>query len=155
MSNTSQTFSIPVEVLGLPDIEVVKVILNREQQFIITVASTKKEISCHGCGKPTEPYGKGRTIQLRHLPILGKETYIEITPPRGRCSNCKDNVTTTQQASWYDRKSPHTKAYEKHILLSLINSTLSDVSIKENLGYQAIQAIIDRQVSSEIDWKKN
>ncbi len=152
--NVPQTFSIPVEVLGFPDVEVVKVVLNREQQFIITVASTKKDIPCQECGKPTEPYGKGRTIQLRHLPILGKETYIEITPPRGRCSNCKDNTTTTQQASWYDRKSPHTKAYEKHILLSLINSTLSDVSIKENLGYQAVQAIINRQISSEVEWRK-
>lgn len=154
MQNSPQTFSIPVEVLGLPDIELLKVELNREQQFIITVASTKKEIPCHECGKLTEPYGKGRTVQLRHLPILGKETYIEITPPRGRCPHCKDNTTTTQQANWYDRKSPHTKAYEQHVLFSLINSTLSDVSIKENLGYQAIQAIVDRKIATEINWKQ-
>lgn len=50
MSNTPQTLSIPVEVLALQDVEVIKVELDREKQFIITVASTKKEIPCHQFG---------------------------------------------------------------------------------------------------------
>lgn len=153
MQNTQATLSITAEILGLSNVEVTNVVLNRENQFIISVASTKNEILCHQCGRATEPHGKGRTIRLRHLPILGRQTFIEVTPPRGRCAFCDNNPTTTQQSDWYDRKSPHTKAYEKHILLSLINSTLADVSIKENLGYQAIQSIVDRQIESEVDWK--
>jgi transposase len=153
MSNSPQMLSITAEILGLSHIEVTKVELNRDNHFIITVASTKKEIPCHQCGRASEPYGKGRTIRLRHLPILGRQTFIEITPPRGRCTYCDDNPTTTQQANWYARKSPHTNAYEQHVLLSLINSTLVDVSIKEDVGYQAIQAIVDRQIETEIHWK--
>jgi len=152
MTNPAPTFSIPVEALGLQNVELIKVELNRANEFIITVASTKKEIPCHKCGHPTEPHGKGQTVRLRHLPILGKKTFIEITPPRGRCTHCDDNPTSTQQADWYDRKSPHTKAYEQHVLLSLINSTVMDVSIKEDLGYQAVEAIVDRQVAAEVNW---
>jgi len=39
-------------------------------------------------------------------------------------------------------------------MLSLVNSTVSDVSIKEDLGHHAIQSIIDRNIESEVDWKK-
>ena len=153
MQNSLSTFSIPVEALDICDVEIIKTELNRSGEFIITVASTKKEIPCHQCGRLTEPYGKGRTVQLRHLSIFGRKTFIEITPPRGRCPYCEKNPTTTQQADWYERKSPHTKAYEKHLLLSLINSTVSDVSIKEEVGYQAIQAVVDRQIETKVDWE--
>jgi len=153
MSNIQQTFSIPVEALGLSNIEIIKVVLNTKNEFIFTVKSTNEKIPCHRCGRPTEPHGTGQAIRLRHLPILGKKTYIEITPPRGRCSSCDDNPTTTQQANWYARKSPHTKAYEQHVLLSLVNSTITDVSIKEDIGYQSIQAMVDRQIATEVNWR--
>ena len=152
MSNSLQLPPIPVSVLGLSDVEVTNVEIDRFNQFIFTVVSTKSEIFCHCCGKLTQPYGKGRTVRLRHLPILGRKTYIDITPPRGRCPHCDGNPTTTQQADWYGRKSPQTKAYEQAVLMALVNSTLSDVSIKEDLGYQAIQSIIDRRIESEVNW---
>ena len=152
MGNSLQLPPIPVSVLGLSDVEVIKVEIDRSNQFIFTVVSTKSEIFCHCCGKLTQSYGKGRTIRLRHLPILGRKTYIEITPPRGRCPHCDGNPTTTQQADWYERKSPQTKAYEQAVLMALINSTISDVSIKEDLGYQAIQSIIDRRVETKVNW---
>lgn len=116
--------------------------------------STKKEIICRCCGKPIEPNGYSQTILLRHLPILGRKTFIEITPARGRCSHCDGNPTTSQKLDWYDRKSPHTKAYEKHILLSLVNSTIVDVSVKEDVGYKAIEAIVDRYICEKIDWSE-
>ena len=41
--------------------------------------------------------------------------------------------------------------YENHVLLQLVNSTVADVSIKENLGYDAVDGIID-YIGKEIDW---
>ena len=87
MQNSRPAFSIPVEALGICDVEIIKAELNRSHEFIVTVASTKKEIPCHQCGRLTEPHGKGRTVQLRHLYMFGKKTFIEITPPRG-CYSC-------------------------------------------------------------------
>lgn len=153
MTGSSQMLPITAEILGLKNVEVINIELNHANEFIITVSSTKKETPCHRCGRPTEPHGKGQTVRLRHLPILGKKTFIEITPPRGRCPHCDDNPTSTQLSEWYDRKSPHTKAYEQYVLLSLVNSTVMDVSIKEDLGYQAIEAIVDRHVDAEVNWR--
>ena len=63
-------------------------------------------------------------------------------------------MTSTQIVSWYDPRSSHTKAYEPQVLLGLINSTVQDVSVKEDLGYEAVMGIIDRHVQTQVNWKK-
>jgi transposase len=90
---------------------------------------------------------------MRHLPILGKKTFIELTPPRGICPSCDDHPTTTQTLPWHDRNAHFTKAYEQQILLSLINSTIADVGIKEELAASTVQRIVDKYISEKIDWK--
>ena len=45
-----------------------------------------------------------------------------------------------------------TKVYEKHILLALVNSTVQDVCLKEDRGYEAIMGIIQRYIQQEVDW---
>ena len=54
----------------------------------------------------------------------------------------------------YDPRSGHTKAYEQQVLLGLINSTVEDVRLKEDLGYEAVMGIIDRHVRTQVNWKK-
>ena len=136
-------FEIPLDI---EDVQIEQVEFTPTNEIIITVTSTVEGTQCHQCGKKiTVSHGCGREITLRHLPILGKPTYIRIKPKRYQCPDCGDHPTTTQKLSWYDSRSPHTKAYETHILLSLVNSTVVDVSIKEGLGYEAVQGIIDRE----------
>ena len=53
---------------------------------------------------------------------------------------------------WRERKSAHTKAYEKHILLELIGSTVEEVSIREGIGYEAVMGIVGRHMRDEVDW---
>jgi len=67
-------------------------------------------------------------MKLRHLPILEHNTYIELAPPRGICKKC--NKTTTQTLSWHKGHGRYTAPYEKYILLSMVNSTLADMSIR-------------------------
>jgi transposase len=121
-------------------------------EFIITVKSTNKEIKCKKCNNATDPHGYGRIIRLRHLPVFGHKTYIEISPARGICKNCDYHPTTTQNHDWYDSRSGYTKGYKQQILMLLVNSTISDVSIKEDLGYKAIEAVVDRYIDSEVNW---
>ena len=94
MNNKSEkSITIPAEVLGLSDVEIESVTTDlRARKITIRVVSTKNEILCRGCNQPTSPHGSGRLLRLRHLPILGKETTIEIIPRRGRCPHC-DGVT--------------------------------------------------------------
>ena len=83
---------------------------------------------------------------------IKEPTYIETSPARGICNKCDNHPTTTESSDWYNSGSSYTKAYEKHVILSLINSTISDVSMKEDLGYKAVEAIVDRYIESEVNW---
>lgn len=145
-------FEMPLDI---EDVEIESVEFKENGEIIITVTSTLEGTYCHRCGqKITDSYGDDREITLRHLSILGRPTYIQIRPKRYRCRSCSDRPTTTQKLSWYDARSPHTKAYETHVLLSLVNSTVEDVRIKEGLGYEAVMGIIDRHVSEKVDWSQ-
>lgn len=152
MKDMLQLPPIPSSILGLSDIRVEGAEINTRGEFIITVKNLNKEIKCRKCNSSTDPHGYARTVRLRHLPVFGHKTYIEITPSRGICRNCEDHPTTTQTTDWYSSGSSYTKAYEQQILLLLINSTISDVSTKEDLGYKAIEGIIDRYIETEVNW---
>lgn len=152
-SGTNKSLPISAEILGLSDVivEDVKIDL-AARKIIIYVRSTKEEILCRQCNRPTTPHGSGRPLQLRHLPILGKETTIEITPRRGRCPYCEGGPTTTQRLDWYDINSKFTKPYEQHLLFELVNSTVADVSRKEVVDYHALSRVIDKHIETEVDF---
>jgi transposase len=149
---TATTFPIEID---LPGVEIERVQLTREGSYEIRVSSTLAGSSCHKCGQPiTKPHGHDREIRLRHLPILGKETTIIIRLPRFQCLACPGKPTTTQQVAWHVRRSPHTTAYERHIILTLIGRTVEEVSLQEGIGYEAVMGIIRRHIQSEVDWDK-
>ena len=145
-----QAFEIPLDI---PGVEIEKVEVNKNGDIIITVRSTVEGVCCRKCGKKvTKRFGSCREIRLRHLSILGRKVYICIRPARYQCMDCDGNPTTTQRSSWYDERSPHTRAYEEHVLLELVNSTVEDVAIKEALGYEAVMGIIKRRIKDTVDW---
>jgi hypothetical protein len=41
-----------------------------------------------------------------------------------------------------------------HVILSLIGSTVEEVSLKEGLGYEAVMGIMRRHLESKVDWGK-
>jgi len=139
--------------LDIADVNIKSIEFTEEGEIFITITSTIQGTVCQSCGqKIFDFYGENREITLRHLSILGKPTYLKLRPQRYRCLHCKAQPTTTQKLAWYEPRSPHTRAYEHHILLGLVNSTVMDVSIKEGIGYEAVMGIIERQVSPEVDW---
>lgn len=141
------------ELLELKDVKVIGYKI-RNDAIYIQVESTKSEIPCKKCGNPTKPKGVGKEIKLRHLAVLGKASYITIKPKRGICKNCDDDPTTTQSLEWYEPNGRHTKYFADHLLFSLINRTVSDVSMKESVGYDAVEDVLNRRISHEINWKK-
>jgi transposase len=144
-------FEIPLDI---PDVTIEHVEIN-EQAIIITVKSTMKEGKCRKCGRPISKFhGHDKEVTLRHLSILGRKTYIRIRPVRYQCLRCTGNPTTTQKLSWYVPRSPHTKAYDEHILLVLINSTVEDVSLKEEIGYKAVEGLVNRYIERSVNWKR-
>jgi len=143
-------FEIPLDI---PDVEIENVELTKKGDIIIMVVSTVEGTHCHKCGREIrKPYGHGKMIKLRHLSILGMNVYIHIRPARYQCTHCAGKPVTTQTLNWYDPRSPHTKVYDNHILLEMVNSTVEDVSIKEGLGYEAVMGSLYRYIDTEVSW---
>ncbi|MCK5854678.1 MAG: transposase family protein [Sulfurovaceae bacterium] len=145
------TFSLPIELLKIPDIRIIEIDFNYNECIIIDVESINNETCCHHCGRKTEKTdGNEKPRLIRHLPIFSTETYLRISPKRCQC-DC--GAITIQTFSWYTPKSSCTSIYEDHLLLQIINSTISDVSIKEKIGYDLLKNIIDRKIDTSPDWK--
>ena len=154
-NNSVETLSLFTTLLNLADVEVTAIRHERNgREIVIVVKSICENVTCRKCGKPTCSHGLGRPLRLRHLSILGKETYIEITPKRGRCDDCDGRPTTTEQLDWYETNSKMTKPFEQHLLFELINSTVADVSRKENIDYHAVDNLINLYIESEIDFSQ-
>jgi transposase len=139
--------------LDIPDVTILETAINEQGDYIITVESTWQSTHCRQCGREISQFhGYDKWITLRHLSILGRRVYIKLQPKRYRCPYCDDGPTTTQQLEWYNARHGQTIAYEKHLLLQLVNSTLSDVSRKEAIGYEAVVGVLERYIDAEIDW---
>ena len=145
----SAAITIPVDI---PDVEVLGTEITSEKQLLIRVESKQATTGCGVCGRPLAcTFGHGQEIRLRHLAVLGLETYLLIRPKRGRCLACEGAPTTTQIVSWDEQRSPHTQADDEYLLKQLINSTIEDVSLKEQVGYDAVMGALNRQIETAID----
>lgn len=145
------TIEIPLDI---PDVTIEHIELDVQGDSIITVRSTLKGTICRKCGRRiTKGHGHDNAITLRHLSILGRKTSIRLCPARYTCLRCKGQPTTTQTLPWYVPRSPHTTAYNEHLLCELINSTVEDVSLKEDVGYKAVVGVIDRYLDTKVTWK--
>ena len=143
-------FSIPLDIA---DVRVLQTDLTQAGELILTVESTLDSTTCSRCGRTiTELHGTDKSRLLRHLPVLGHPLYLRIHPKRFRCPFCDDHPTTTQQLDWYDPQALHTKAYERHLIVQLVNSTLSDVVAKEDVAYDALLGLLDRWIAKTVDW---
>ena len=139
--------------LDIPDVEVLATEITTDGKVVIEVESQVETTRCGICDQEIGcHYGHGQEIELRHLSVLGMETYVRIRPRRGQCHDCLHEPTTTQVLSWYEPRSPHTKAYDEYLLKQLVNSTIEDVSLKENIGYDALVGALKRQIDVEVKW---
>ena len=143
--------SIPLDI---PDLRVLQTELTKDGELILTVESTLSSTTCRRCGRTiTERHGVDEPRLLRHLPSFGRVVYLRIRPKRFRCPWCDDHPTTTQQLDWYDPNALHTKAYERHLILQLVNSTITDVQAKEDVTYAALLGILDRWIATTVNWE--
>jgi transposase len=139
--------------LDIPAVRVLQIEITPRGDCTITVESTREGTTCRKCGQEIrEGHGLGEWLTLRHLPLLGRKVFVRLRPKRYRCPYCEGGPTTTQELAWYTAKSPHTKAYEKYLLLQLVHATVEDVSMKEEIGYKALEGIVERWISREVNW---
>ena len=122
--------------LGISDLRVLKSEVGDRGEIIIRVESTRGGTSCRKCGKwITKLHSREEWVTIRHLPVFGRPSFLRYRPKRYQCQDCEGYPTTTEKLEWQDANSPHSFAYDNHILLQLVNSTIEDVSVKEGLSY--------------------
>jgi transposase len=139
--------------LDIPDVRVLNIEISPGGECPITVESTRDGTQWRKCGREIRALqGLDEWLTVRHLPLLGRKVFLRLRPKRYRCPYCEGGPTTTQELAWYTAKSPHTKAYEKYLRLQLVHATVEDSSIKEELGYKALEGIGDRWISREVNW---
>ena len=141
--------------LGIPDVRVLKTEAGERGEIIITIESTKPGTACRQCGKwITKLHGCEEWVRIRHLPVFGRPSYLRYRPRRYQCQDCAGHPTTSEKLAWQDAHSPHSFAYDNHILLQLVNSTIEDVSRKEGLSYESVAGALERRIESRIDWSQ-
>ena len=141
--------------LDLPDVRVLEVLKTKEGDWLIRVESTLKGTNCRKCGRSiTHFHGYDHAIRLRHLPIFEQPVYVEFRPKRYQCTDCQGKPTTTQRLSWHELRSPNTKPYERWLLKFLVNSTVVDVANKLDISSAKVAGVLDRWVTTKVDWSK-
>lgn len=136
-----------------PGVTVTKVTTSSNDDIIIAVDTTESSAPCRLCGKQlTKQHGFDKSRKLRHTTVFDTPTYIVYKPHRYICNDCDNHPTTTATPSWHNPGSQFTLDYEKNVLLSVINSTIVDVSIKEKLTEDCVYGIINRHVENEVSW---
>lgn len=139
--------------LDIPDVRVVQTTISERGEIVVTLESTKAGASCRKCGKwITKLHGRDEWVTIRHLPVFGRPSYLRYRPKRYQCRDCAGHPTTTQRLEWHDANSPHSFAYDNHVLLQLVNSTIEDVSIKEGISYESVAGALERRIEAEVDW---
>jgi transposase len=144
---------VPIEqLLNLPDIQVLNVEIT-EREIKCDIESTRGYSICYRCGqKATKFFEHGETLTLRHLPICEKDVYLHLRTKRYRCLDCDSRPTTTERCEWYDADAKCTKAFAEFLLRALVNSTISDVSIKYRVAYDRVRGLLSRYVRGDVDW---
>ncbi len=139
--------------LDIPDVRVLSTEINKVGELIITIESVKEGTLCRQCGREIHKrHGYDEWTLIRHLPVFGRPSYLRYRPRRYQCMDCEGYPTTTQRLAWRESDSPHSMAYDDHVLLQLVNSTVEDVSIKEGVAYDCVLGALERRISASVDW---
>jgi len=139
--------------LDIPDVRVLLTEINKVGELIITIESIQEGTLCRQCGREIRKrHGYDEWMIIRHLPVFGRPSYLRYRPRRYQCLACEGHPTTTQRVDWRESNSPHSLVYDDHLLLQLVNSTVEDVSIKEGVAYDCVLGVLERRISSTVDW---
>lgn len=144
--------SVPLDI---PDVRVLRTELGEKKELIIVVESTRGGVRCRKCGQwINKPHGQDEWVTLRHLPVFGRASYLRYRPKRYQCMNCESHPTTTEKLDWHESNSPHSFAYDEHILLQLTNSSIEDVSVKESVSYDSVLGTLERKIETRVNWSR-
>jgi transposase len=139
--------------LDWPDIRVLSTQRTAHGHWLIRVESTHEGSRSRRCGwEIRDRHELDDVVRLRHLPLFDVPVFVELRPKRYRWPSCTGHPTTTQRCTWYEPRSPNTKAYEPWAWRMLINSTLTDAARMLGVSEETIDGILARWIEREVGW---
>ena len=143
-------FILPLDIDSL---DIISQSIDIKGDIVLTVESKNDKTVCHNCGKDaTKRYGYSGMIEIRHTSVFDKPVILRIKPVRYECEHCDDHITTTEKYSWLASGGKITKGLEEYILRCVINSTIQDVSRKEQISYSTVATVLHHKVGDSINW---
>lgn len=141
--------------LGLDDVKFKKIERDKNGDYHIYVSCTATSAKCHKCGETIiKSHGQCEETIIQHMPLWDVPVFIHVKWPRFICTNCDGRPTSSFHPDWLNDTGTMTKDYEQFFLKMLVNSTIKDVAIKFNTTEEILQGILNRKITTKIDWNK-
>jgi transposase len=146
METTDSTYQLYKDIIGVQSPWIITGVTKDEEQRKIAVRIEHNPtdiIRCPVCEQYTTKQYDHRVRVLRYLDTCQYETFLEVHVPRVKCE--KDGV---QQIAipYAEKYSRFTSRFESAVIVWLQDSPLSTVAANFNLGWDAVDGIMQRAV---------
>lgn len=132
------------KLLNLPNLEIIKYEMPDAETAVLEIRSTLEVAICPTCKTPStaiHDYDDPRLV--RDLPLSGRKSFLRYQSRRFDCIVCQRPFT--ERVEWMNFDSSYTKRFEEHVYQLCRKSTVQDVSVFLELGYDATEGIFQRR----------
>jgi transposase len=137
-------------LLNLPELEITSVEMT-DQKLTVFCRSRFGQAICPSCLKKTQQVRKYYRRRVRDLPITGREVYLELEERQFYCPDCDGYFN--ERFGFVEPNHTTTTRYERYLYCRCQKATIKDVALQENLLWDVVQAVFQRQaegLSSQI-----
>jgi transposase len=129
-------------LLDFPNMSIEKY-TQTESEVHLSLRGLKQSVVCTLCGCETDRVNQHRPVEVRDLPILGKDTILTITRRQFKCEVCQKYFTEPMDFVDFERHS--TQRYQMYIYNRVKVETVTQVARDEHLTYDRVKSIFDKQ----------
>src|SRR3970040_2166810 len=131
------------KLLNLPNLEIIQYEMPDAETAVLEIRSILEVAICPICKTPStaiHDYDDPRLV--RDLPLSGRKSFLRYQSRRFECIVCQKPFT--ERVEWMNFDSSYTKRFEEHVYQLCRKSTVQDVSVFLELGYDAVEGIFQR-----------
>jgi transposase len=132
-------------LLNLPELEITSVEMT-DQKLTLFCRSRFGQAICPSCLEKTQQVRRRYRRKVRDLSITGRDVYLELEERQFYCPDCDRYFS--ERFSFVDPNRTTTTRYEAYLYRRCQKATILDVAVQENLLWDVVQAIFQRQAES-------
>jgi transposase len=118
-----------------------------DDNVIFRLVEVEDKTVCPFCGSDHTNLHKQKILKVRDLPILGKNTILELDRSQHCCKNCHRYFTRPSEKIDFPRSL--TERFKDYIMERLKNSTIERVAEEENLTADQVRGILESKLKGK------